>query len=130
MLALAFIVMVGVALIADGFDMHIPRGYVYFAMAFSAVVESLNLWMRARGRARGRGSTTSASDAVCAPGRGVLQCPGPSRSHPRPMPWSAPMRIPSPVRLILLLVLACLLSSCGYNQIQRRTRLSRPAGRK
>ena len=54
MLALAFIVLVGVVLIADGFDVHIPRGYVYVAMAFSAVVESLNLWMRARGRARGR----------------------------------------------------------------------------
>lgn len=54
MLALAFIVLVGVVLIADGFDLHIPRGYVYVAMAFSAVVESLNLWMRARGRARGR----------------------------------------------------------------------------
>lgn len=54
MLALAFIVMVGVVLIADGFDLHIPRGYVYVAMAFSALVESLNLWMRARGRARGR----------------------------------------------------------------------------
>jgi len=54
MLALAFIVLVGVVLIADGFDVHIPRGYVYVAMAFSAVVESLNLWMRARRRARGR----------------------------------------------------------------------------
>jgi len=54
MLALAFIVLVGVVLIADGFDVHIPRGYVYVAMAFSAVVESLNLWMRARRRAHGR----------------------------------------------------------------------------
>jgi predicted tellurium resistance membrane protein TerC len=54
MLALAFIVLVGVVLIADGFSVHIPRGYVYVAMAFSAIVESLNLWMRARRRARGR----------------------------------------------------------------------------
>ncbi len=52
MLALAFIVLVGVVLIADGFDVHIPRGYVYVAMAFSAVVESLNLWMRRRVRER------------------------------------------------------------------------------
>ena len=52
MLALAFIVMVGVVLIADGFDVHIPRGYVYVAMAFSAVVESLNLWVKRRARRR------------------------------------------------------------------------------
>lgn len=48
MLALAFIVLVGVVLIADGVDLHIPRGYVYVAMAFSAAVESLNLWVRRR----------------------------------------------------------------------------------
>ena len=52
MLALAFIVLVGVVLIADGFDLHIPRGYVYVAMAFSAVVESLNLWVKRRARSR------------------------------------------------------------------------------
>ena len=52
MLALAFIVLVGVVLIADGFDLHIPRGYVYVAMAFSAVVESLNLWVKRRERQR------------------------------------------------------------------------------
>jgi predicted tellurium resistance membrane protein TerC len=43
MLALAFIMMIGVVLIAEGVDVHIPRGYIYFAMAFSAVVEALNL---------------------------------------------------------------------------------------
>ncbi len=48
MLALAFIVLVGVVLIADGFELHIPRGYVYVAMAFSAAVESLNLWTKRR----------------------------------------------------------------------------------
>jgi predicted tellurium resistance membrane protein TerC len=48
MLALTFIVMVGVVLIADGFSLHIGRGYVYVAMAFSAVVESLNLWAKRR----------------------------------------------------------------------------------
>ncbi len=46
MLALSFLVMVGVALIAEGFDLHIPRGYIYFAMAFSTVVEMLNIRMR------------------------------------------------------------------------------------
>jgi predicted tellurium resistance membrane protein TerC len=37
---------VGVALIAEGFDWHVPRGYIYFAMAFSTVVEMLNIRMR------------------------------------------------------------------------------------
>jgi predicted tellurium resistance membrane protein TerC len=43
MLALAFLLMIGVALIAEGFDQHIPKGYIYFAMAFSVLVEMLNL---------------------------------------------------------------------------------------
>jgi len=46
MLALAFLFVIGVVLIADGFDHHIPKGYVYFAMAFSIVVEILNLRVR------------------------------------------------------------------------------------
>jgi predicted tellurium resistance membrane protein TerC len=37
-----------VVLIADGFEFHIPRGYVYAAMGFSALVESLNLWVKRR----------------------------------------------------------------------------------
>jgi predicted tellurium resistance membrane protein TerC len=48
MLALAFLILVGVVLIADGLQFHIPRGYVYFAMGFSILVESLNLWARKR----------------------------------------------------------------------------------
>jgi len=48
MLALAFLLVIGVVLIADGFDHHIPKGYVYFAMAFSIAVESLNIRMRKR----------------------------------------------------------------------------------
>ena len=43
MLALAFLMMIGVALIADGIGFHIPRGYLYAAMAFSAIVELLNV---------------------------------------------------------------------------------------
>jgi predicted tellurium resistance membrane protein TerC len=43
MLALSFLLMIGVALIAEGFDQHIPKGYIYFAMAFSVMVEMLNL---------------------------------------------------------------------------------------
>ena len=48
MLALAFLVVVGVVLIAEGFDQHVPKGYVYFAMAFSVGVEMLNIRMRKR----------------------------------------------------------------------------------
>ncbi|WP_147652274.1 TerC family protein [Vulcaniibacterium gelatinicum] len=48
MLALAFIVLIGVYLIAEGFEMHIPKGYIYGAMGFSALVECLNLWARRR----------------------------------------------------------------------------------
>jgi predicted tellurium resistance membrane protein TerC len=43
MLALAFLVLIGVALMADGFSFHIPRGYIYFAIAFSAAVELFNV---------------------------------------------------------------------------------------
>lgn len=46
MLALAFLVVVGVVLIAEGFDYHVPKGFVYFAMAFSLGVELLNIRMR------------------------------------------------------------------------------------
>nr|WP_249795423.1 TerC family protein [Bradyrhizobium sp. NBAIM08] len=46
MLALAFLVLIGVALVADGFHFHIPRGYIYFAIAFSAAVEFFNVLAR------------------------------------------------------------------------------------
>jgi predicted tellurium resistance membrane protein TerC len=46
MLALAFLVVVGVVLVAEGFDHHVPRGYVYFAMVFSLGVELLNIRLR------------------------------------------------------------------------------------
>jgi predicted tellurium resistance membrane protein TerC len=51
MLALAFLLLIGMALLADGFDFHIPRGYIYFAMAFAGAVEFFNVLAR---RNRGR----------------------------------------------------------------------------
>ncbi len=51
-LALAFLVLIGVALVADGFDFHVPRGYIYFAMAFAGAVEAINIAARRRRRAR------------------------------------------------------------------------------
>ena len=50
MLALAFIVLVGAYLMADGFEIHIPKGYIYGAMGFSALVEVLNLWAKRTAR--------------------------------------------------------------------------------
>jgi predicted tellurium resistance membrane protein TerC len=52
MLALAFIVAVGAYLLLDGFEMHIPKGYLYGAMGFSALVECLNLWAKKRASQR------------------------------------------------------------------------------
>ena len=49
MLALAFLVVVGVVLLAEGFDQKVPKGYVYFAMAFAALVEMFNV-LAVRGR--------------------------------------------------------------------------------
>ena len=50
MLALGFLLMIGMVLIADGFGAHVPKAYIYAAMAFSALVESLNMLARKRGR--------------------------------------------------------------------------------
>jgi predicted tellurium resistance membrane protein TerC len=50
MLALSFLLLIGVSLLAEGFDKHLPKGYIYFAMGFSVFVEMLNLRMRARGK--------------------------------------------------------------------------------
>ena len=47
-LALSFLIMIGLVLIADGFGQHIPKGYIYAAMAFSVFVELINLWIRRR----------------------------------------------------------------------------------
>ena len=60
MLALAFIILVGVALFCDGIGVHIARGYLYFAMAFSAAVEMLNLL--AKRRSRRHAGATKAGD--------------------------------------------------------------------
>ncbi len=48
MLCLAFLLMVGLALLGEGLGFHIPKGYLYFSIAFSALVEGLNLWAKAR----------------------------------------------------------------------------------
>jgi predicted tellurium resistance membrane protein TerC len=50
MLALSFLILIGVLLVADGIGQHISKGYVYFAMAFSLGVEMLNMRLRARAK--------------------------------------------------------------------------------
>lgn len=50
MLALSFLLLIGVSLLAEGFEQHIPKGYIYFAMAFSILVEMLNLKMKGKSK--------------------------------------------------------------------------------
>ena len=59
MLALAFLVLIGVALVADGFKFHIPRGYIYFAMLFAAAVELFNVLARRNRRRTARSRQVS-----------------------------------------------------------------------
>jgi predicted tellurium resistance membrane protein TerC len=54
MLALSFLLLIGFALLLEGFDQHVPKGYIYFAMGFSVFVEFLNLRVRRRREARSR----------------------------------------------------------------------------
>ena len=62
MLGLAFLILIGVALVADGFEIHIPRGYIYFSMAFAAGVEALNIWAARPGKRRSAGPMVPAAD--------------------------------------------------------------------
>ena len=61
MLALGFLLMIGMVLIAEGFGAHVPKGYIYAAMAFSAGVEALNMWSR-----RSSAKRTAAEEALLA----------------------------------------------------------------
>jgi predicted tellurium resistance membrane protein TerC len=53
-LALSFLLLIGFALLLEGFDQHVPKGYIYFAMGFSVFVEFLNLRVRRRDRVSAR----------------------------------------------------------------------------
>ena len=52
MLALSFLLLIGVSLIGEGLDQHIPKGYIYFAMGFSIFVEMINLRVRAKSKSK------------------------------------------------------------------------------
>jgi predicted tellurium resistance membrane protein TerC len=75
MLALSFLLLIGVTLVADGMGQHIPKGYIYFAMGFSVLVELLNI--RARRRREARSSPVRLHRRY-------------SREEPRPAPQSRP----------------------------------------
>jgi len=64
MLALGFLLMIGMVLIAEGFGVHVPKGYIYAAMAFSAFIESLNMMSRSRKR---RAAAARAARAAAEP---------------------------------------------------------------
>jgi predicted tellurium resistance membrane protein TerC len=64
MLALAFLLMIGTALIAEGFGAHVPKGYIYAAMAFSAGVEALNMMARNRARKLAEAAAKAASSSA------------------------------------------------------------------
>lgn len=63
MLALGFLLMIGMVLIAEGFGVHVPKGYIYAAMAFSAVVEGLNMMSRAAQQRRVAKNKSAASNS-------------------------------------------------------------------
>jgi predicted tellurium resistance membrane protein TerC len=67
MLALGFLLMIGAALIADGFGVHVPKGYIYAAMGFSALVEGLNMMSRRARRRRERAAAARTGDAATHP---------------------------------------------------------------
>ena len=76
-LALSFLIMVGMVLIADGLDFHVPKGYIYFAMAFSVAVEMINIRMRRSversgqlGQATGDEPTDAGESGLAAPEHG------------------------------------------------------------
>jgi predicted tellurium resistance membrane protein TerC len=63
MLALGFLLMIGATLIADGFGVHVPKGYIYAAMGFSALVEALNMLGRRARRKRQHSATAAQTEA-------------------------------------------------------------------
>src|SRR5690606_10514502 len=65
MLALGFLLLIGTSLVAEGFGAHIPKGYIYSAMAFSALIEGLN--MRARRAARRKAAERAAPETTVSP---------------------------------------------------------------
>jgi predicted tellurium resistance membrane protein TerC len=64
MLALAFLLLIGVTLVADGLGFHIDKGYIYAAMGFAVAVEAINIWSHQRKATRGKPATVAALASV------------------------------------------------------------------
>jgi predicted tellurium resistance membrane protein TerC len=79
MLALSFLLVVGVVLVAEGFDTHVPKGYIYFAMAFSLGVETLNI--RSRRKRKAMLSPVNLHEPYEASGKADPQKPGGNAGH-------------------------------------------------
>jgi predicted tellurium resistance membrane protein TerC len=73
MLALSFLMLIGVALVADGLHFHIPRGYIYFAMAFAAAVEVFNVLARGQKAGAAHGAESSSAESLRAQQRASLR---------------------------------------------------------
>jgi len=98
MLALAFLILIGVVLVADGFGAHVPRIYIYFAMGFAGSVEALNIWAKSsmtRVAAR-RGAKHASTGEVISLSRtaskGDAGTKGPAKKQPAAQPAAAPAR--------------------------------------
>ena len=94
MLALAFLLLIGTSLVADGLGFHIPKGYIYSAMAFSVLVEAVNIFAKERRQKRAGHATTAkvaATAAVEAPAAAKKPRSTPS-SRARSKPKSAPRK--------------------------------------
>ena len=87
MLALGFLLMIGMTLIADGMGYHVPKGYIYAAMGFSALVEGLNMLARRRQRklSEGRYADERQSDSDASPSATRMACVGRARRSTPPV---------------------------------------------
>ena len=93
MLALAFLLLIGVTLVADGLGFHIDKGYIYAAMGFAVAVEAINIWSHQRKVGRGRPATMAM--AVLAPVPEASQAAKPrSKSTPAARAKSRPKSAP------------------------------------
>ncbi|WP_189422594.1 TerC family protein [Devosia pacifica] len=90
MLALAFLLLIGVTLVADGLGFHIPKGYIYSAMAFSVLVEAVNIFAKSRRMANADPQRLAAATAV--PGSRVSEEDVASVQTAKPRPRSNPVR--------------------------------------
>jgi predicted tellurium resistance membrane protein TerC len=91
MLALAFLLLIGVSLVADGLGFHIPKGYIYSAMAFSVLVEAVNIIASGRKRAK-TGGVAHATPAKVSTGVVAAEAAGAAAAVVKPKPRATPAK--------------------------------------